>query len=178
MYASSGKRLLEISPKIVAVQNRSHFVSAASGALPVLPRWMTKTQNRQMCIEVSGTRPAVTMFSEEEEALRESVATFARERIAPKVAQMDHEGVMDKDIIEACFAQGVMGIEAPEEYGGVGMGFTAACLAVEEIAKVDPAVAVMIDIHNTLLITAFMRFATDDQKAKYLPKLCGEYVGR
>eukprot|EP00286_Rhodomonas_abbreviata_P019751 CAMPEP_0181309298 /NCGR_PEP_ID=MMETSP1101-20121128/11939_1 /TAXON_ID=46948 /ORGANISM="Rhodomonas abbreviata, Strain Caron Lab Isolate" /LENGTH=394 /DNA_ID=CAMNT_0023415773 /DNA_START=381 /DNA_END=1565 /DNA_ORIENTATION=- len=121
-------------------------------------------------------RPAVTMFSESEEALRESVETFAREIVAPKVAEMDREGVMDKDVIDACFAQGVMGIEAPEEYGGVGMGFTAACLAVEELAKVDPAVAVMVDIHNTLLITAFMRYGTPAQKTQYLTRLCTDTV--
>ena len=65
-----------------------------------------------------------------------------------------------------------MGIEAPSEYGGVGLGFSAACLAVEEIARVDPAVAVLVDIHNTLLITAMMRYGTTAQKETYLPRLC------
>ena len=66
-----------------------------------------------------------------------------------QVVAMDEAETMDPDVLAACFDAGIMGIEAPEEFGGAGMGFTAACLAVEEIARVDPAVAVMVDIHNT-----------------------------
>merc|ERR1719221_1674910 len=75
------------------------------------------------------------------------------------------------------FEQGLMGIEAPAEFGGVGLNFTAACVAVEEIAKIDPAVAVLMDIHNTLLITAFNRYATKEQKENYLPRLATNTVG-
>ena len=119
-------------------------------------------------------RPAVTMFSEDEEALRQHVERFSLEVLGPKVAKMDKQESLDKDVVDELFSQGIMGIEAPAEYGGVGLGFTAACLAVEEIARVDPAVAVLVDIQNTLLITSMMRYGTPEQKTKYLTRLCSD----
>jgi alkylation response protein AidB-like acyl-CoA dehydrogenase len=118
------------------------------------------------------------MFSESELALQESVATFAKEVIGPKVSEMDSKGEFDPEILKGCFEQGIMGIEAPEEFGGVGLGFTAACIAVEEIARVDPSVAVMIDIHNTLNVASLMKYGTDKQKELYLPRLCKDTVSR
>merc|ERR1719272_1240321 len=90
---------------------------------------------------------------------------------------MDKQGHMDADIVAALFEQGLMGIEAPEEFGGLGMGFTAACMAVEEVAKVDPAVAVLMDIQNTLLVTAFNRYGSKEQGELYLPRLATDTVG-
>jgi len=116
------------------------------------------------------------MFSESELALQESVATFAKEVIGPKVYEMDTKGEFDPEILKGCFEQGIMGIEAPEEFGGVGLGFTAACIAVEEIARVDPSLAVMIDIHNTLNVASLMKYGTDQQKSHYLPRLCQDTV--
>jgi len=115
-------------------------------------------------------------MTESERDLRDSVEIFAREVLAPMVAEMDDKAELDKDVLAACFEQGIMGIEAPEEYGGVGLGFVASCLAVEEVARVDPSVAVMIDIQNTLLITAFMRYGTEEQKKKYLTRLSTDTV--
>merc|ERR1719272_828713 len=89
---------------------------------------------------------------------------------------MDKQGHMDADIVAALFEQGLMGIEAPEEFGGLGLGFTAACLAVEEVAKVDPAVAVLMDIQNTLLITSFNRYGTSAQRKEYLTRLATDTV--
>merc|ERR550532_3937437 len=109
--------------------------------------------------------------------LRDSVAKFAQDVLSPRVQAMDQKGELDEDIVAALFGQGLMGIEAPAELGGVGLNFTAACLAVEEIAKVDPAVAVVMDIHNTLLITAFNRYATQEQKENYLSRLATNTVG-
>jgi len=108
--------------------------------------------------------------------LRDSAAKFAQEVIAPKVLEMDKAAVMCPEVVSALFEQGLMGIEVPAEYGGVGMGFTAACLAVEEVAKVDPAVAVLMDIQNTLLVTAFNRYGSQQQKEKYLPRLATDTV--
>merc|ERR1719221_809046 len=90
---------------------------------------------------------------------------------------MDQAGVMDPEVVSALFEHGLMGIEAPAELGGVGLGFTAACLAVEEVAMVDPAVAVLMDIHNTLLITMMNRYATQEQKENYLTRLATDTVG-
>jgi len=108
--------------------------------------------------------------------LRDSVAKFAQEVLAPRVLAMDHAGKMDREIIDAMFEQGLMGIEVPAEFGGVGLNFTAACIAVEEIAKVDPAVAVMMDIQNTLLVTAFRNYGSQEQQEKYLTRLATDTV--
>eukprot|EP00930_Biecheleria_cincta_P060214 TRINITY_DN45904_c0_g1_i1.p1 TRINITY_DN45904_c0_g1~~TRINITY_DN45904_c0_g1_i1.p1 ORF type:complete len:471 (+),score=103.71 TRINITY_DN45904_c0_g1_i1:78-1415(+) len=121
-------------------------------------------------------RPATTELSEDEQMLQESAAKFAQEVIAPRVLEMDQAGAMAPDVVSALFEQGLMGIEVPTEFGGVGGSFVAACLAVEEVAKVDPAVAVLMDIQNTLLVTAFNRYGSQEQKEKYLPRLATDTV--
>lgn len=104
--------------------------------------------------------------------MRDSTATFAREVLAPRVLEMDKAAAMPAEVVSALFEQGLMGIEVPAEYGGVGLNFTSACLAVEEIAKVDPAIAVLIDIQNTLLVTAFRDYSTSAaQREQYLSRL-------
>merc|ERR1719246_346100 len=108
--------------------------------------------------------------------IRDSAAQFAKVVLAPRVQAMDRQGFMDPEIVSALFEQGLMGIEAPEEFGGLGLGFTAACLAVEEVAKVDPAVAVLMDIQNTLLITSFNRYGTSAQRKEYLTRLATDTV--
>lgn len=104
------------------------------------------------------------------------VAKFATEVIGPKVRDMDEEEAMDPAIVEQLFEQGLMGVEIPEEYGGAGMNFTSAIVAIEELAKVDPSVSVLCDVHNTLVNTAFMKWGSDAQKKKFLPKLASETV--
>lgn len=108
--------------------------------------------------------------------LRESAAKFAQEVIAPRVIDMDQAGAMAPEVVSALFEQGLMGIEVPTEFGGVGSSFVAACLAVEEVAKVDPSVAVLMDIQNTLLVTAFNRYGSQAQKEQYLPRLASDTV--
>lgn len=108
--------------------------------------------------------------------MREMVAKFAQEVLAPRAQKMDEAGLMDPEVVSALFEQGLMGIEAPPEYGGSGMSFTQACIAVEEIARVDPAVAVLMDIQNTLLITAFNIYGTVAQKERYLSRLATDTV--
>merc|ERR1719183_1121523 len=90
---------------------------------------------------------------------------------------MDEAAAMDPAIIKALFEQGLMGIEVPVDLDGSGMGFTHACIAVEEVAKVDPAVAVLMDIQNTLLVTAFRDYGSKEQAAMYLPRLSTDTVG-
>lgn len=108
--------------------------------------------------------------------IRDSTQQFAQTILLPRVQSQDQQGRLDKEVVQALFENGLMGIEAPEEYGGIQQSFTAACLAVEEVAKVDPAVAVLMDIQNTLLITAFMTYATEAQKKSYLPRLTTDTV--
>jgi short-chain 2-methylacyl-CoA dehydrogenase len=109
--------------------------------------------------------------------MRESVSKFASEVILPKVRDMDEAESMDPTIVEQLFEQGLMSVEIPEEYGGAGMNFTAAIVAIEELARVDPSVSVMCDVHNTLVNTAIIKWASEENKRRWLPKLATETVG-
>jgi alkylation response protein AidB-like acyl-CoA dehydrogenase len=116
-------------------------------------------------------------LSEEQETLVSEVRRFCEEEIRPRVADMDQEGKLDPKIVEHMFETGLMGIDVPEEYGGSGMEFTDAILVIDEIAKVDPSVAVVCDVQNTLFNNAIRRWGTDEQKKVWLPKLCSDTVG-
>jgi short/branched chain acyl-CoA dehydrogenase len=105
------------------------------------------------------------------------VSKFSNEVILPKARAMDEAEAMDPSVVEQCFEQGLMGIEIPDEYGGAGMNFTAAIVAIEELARVDPSVSVMCDVHNTLVNTAILKYGTEENKRKWLPKLATDTVG-
>jgi short-chain 2-methylacyl-CoA dehydrogenase len=90
---------------------------------------------------------------------------------------MDEAESMSPEVVEKLFEQGLMGIEIPEEMGGAGMNFTSSIVAIEELARVDPSVSVMVDVHNTLVNTAFMKYGSDVLKEKYLPRLASDTVG-
>jgi len=120
---------------------------------------------------------ALTQLSEEEVFFRDSVIEFAKKRVAPHVASMDEKGALDKSLLPGLFELGLMGIEVPEEHGGAGASFFTAILAVEAMAVVDPSVSVLVDVQNTLVANALLRWANDAQKARYLPLLCREWVG-
>lgn len=109
--------------------------------------------------------------------MAESVSKFANDVIAPKVREMDENEAMDPEVVKQLFEQGLMGVEIPEEYGGAGMNFTAAIVGIEELARVDPSVSVMCDVHNTLVNTAILKWASEDLKKKWLPKLATDTVG-
>lgn len=109
--------------------------------------------------------------------LRDSVRRYAKEVIAPKVKQMDEESKMDPALIKGCFEHGFMGIEIDTAYGGNGMNFTSAILAIEELAKIDPSVSVMVDVQNTLVGIPIRRWGTEEQKEKYLPKIASDTLG-
>jgi len=109
--------------------------------------------------------------------MKEMVAKFAADEILPKVREMDEKEAMDPTIIEQLFEQGIMGVEIPEEYGGAGTNFTTAIVCIEELARVDPSVSVMVDVHNTLVNTAVIKYGSADLKKKYLPMLATKTVG-
>lgn len=111
------------------------------------------------------------------EGIRQTVRVFANEFIAPHVASMDSKGEMRPELVTKLFEHGLMSIDVPTEYGGAGMTFTDTLVAIEEIARVDPSVAVLVDIHNTLLNRALLRFGTENQKKQYLSSLCTDTVG-
>ncbi|HXG32751.1 MAG TPA: acyl-CoA dehydrogenase [Bryobacteraceae bacterium] len=125
----------------------------------------------------SGLIRPLTVLSEEERLFQATVRQFAREQIAPHVRRMDEEGVMSSELIRRFFDLGLMGIEIPEEYGGQGGTFFLAVLAVEEIAAVDPAAAVVVDVQNTLVNNALLRWGSEEQKRRYLPRLATGTVG-
>ena len=119
----------------------------------------------------------LTTFSEEDELFRTTVRRFARERIAPRVREMDEKAIFDKDLFKEFFELGLMGVEIPEEYGGAGGTFFQALLAIEELAAVDPAAAVIVDVQNTLVNNAVLRWATGQQKQRWLTRLAADTVG-
>lgn len=123
------------------------------------------------------TRPALTMWSDEELAFKEAVRSFAESEIKPHVHDMDHNAEMRPDIVNKLFEMGLMGIETPENFGGAGATFTMACLAVEELARIDGSVSVLLDVQNTLVTNAILKWANAGQKEKYLPRLAREWVG-
>src|SRR5882757_8244855 len=118
----------------------------------------------------------LTALSEEEKFFQTTVRKFAREQIRPYVREMDETCTFRKDIIRQFFEMGLMGIEIPEEYGGQGGTFFQAVLAVEELSAVDPSAGVIVDVQNTICNNALLRWATDAQKAKYLPRLAADMV--
>ncbi|CAN5198614.1 acyl-CoA dehydrogenase AcdA [soil metagenome] len=119
----------------------------------------------------------LTVLSEEEELFRASVREFAEGEVRPKVEQMEKASKLDPDLIKQCFELGLMAIESPEEYGGAGSTIFNAILAIEELARVDASVSVFVDVHNTLVTNAFMRWGSDELKKRYLPQMAESRVG-
>ncbi|OAL39853.1 hypothetical protein AYO20_00765 [Fonsecaea nubica] len=164
-------------------------LSPATRSLPrrnLLPkRTFTTTSRRRYAepympddIDTASLSPTpITHFSETERMLAESVSRWANEEVAPKVREMDENEQMDPAVIEQMFEQGLMAFEIPEEYGGAGMNFTSAIVGIEEIARVDPSVSVMCDVHNTLVVTAVLRYGSEAFKKEWLPKLATNTVG-
>src|SRR3954471_13111083 len=113
----------------------------------------------------------LTALNEDERMFQSTVRKFARDEVRPHVRAMDEAGVFRKDLIRQFFEMGLMGIEIPEEYGGQGGTFFQAVLAVEELSAVDPSAGVIVDVQNTICNNALLTWATDAQKAKYLPRL-------
>jgi alkylation response protein AidB-like acyl-CoA dehydrogenase len=122
-------------------------------------------------------RPALTALSEEEQMFRDMVRQFAEEQIAPKVHEMDRAAKMETALIEMLFELGLMGIEIPDEHGGAGASFFTSVLVVEELSRVDPAVAVLVDVQNTLVDTCIMRYGNEEQRRRHLPRLASDTVG-
>lgn len=109
--------------------------------------------------------------------MQEAVSKFANDVVLPKVRDMDEAETMDPSVVEQLFEQGLMGVEIPEEYGGAGMNFTSAIVGIEELARVDPSVSVLVDVHNTLVNTAIIKWGSAELKKRFLPRLATETVG-
>jgi alkylation response protein AidB-like acyl-CoA dehydrogenase len=120
---------------------------------------------------------ALTVLAEDEVLFRGSVREFAEAQVRPLVREMDEHAKIPRDLVQKLFDLGVMAIEIPEAYGGAGASFFHAVLAVEELSRVDPSIGVLVDVQNTLVINALLRWGTDDIKRRYLPKLASNAVG-
>ncbi len=122
----------------------------------------------------------LTVLTDDEILFRDNIRHFAEERIRPLVKEMDVKGIFDSGLIQEFFQLGLMGIEIPEEYGGGGAKFFEAILAVEELSRVDASAGVIVDVQNTLVINALLRWATSEQKKRFLPRMaadtCGAYA--
>src|SRR5690349_1979886 len=118
----------------------------------------------------------LTALNEDERMFQSTVRRFAREQIGPHVREMDEAGLFRKDIIQQFFELGLMGIEIPEDYGGQGGSFFQCVLAVEELSAVDPSAGVIVDVQNTIVNNAVLRWANAEQKQKYLPRLAADTV--
>jgi hypothetical protein len=120
--------------------------------------------------------PPLTSLTEEEAMLRDTVRQFAQQEIAPHVREMDEAQHLDTGILRQLFGLGLMAIEAPLELGGAGASFFSAVLAVEEISRVDPAVAVIVDVQNTLAVNALLRWGNAEQRRRWIPKMAESTV--
>ncbi len=127
-------------------------------------------------LKAHGPAP-LTQLTEDEILFRDNVRQFADEAVRPHVKEMDEKGVFEHSLIEQFHQLGLMGIEVPEEYGGGGGTFFEAILAVEEMSRVDASAGVIVDVQNTLVNNALLRWGNADQKKRYLPKMASEWVG-
>ena len=119
----------------------------------------------------------LTILAEDEVIFRESVREFAEAQVRPLVREMDEHAKIPRSLVDRLFDLGIMAIEIPEAYGGAGGRFFHSVLAVEELSRVDPSVGVLVDVQNTLVINALLRWGNDDIKRRYLPKMASATVG-
>jgi len=130
-----------------------------------------------MTSQAEAAPSSLSALAEDERLLRDSVREFAVAKIRPLAREMDEHAQMSRPLIDELFALGVMGIEIPESFGGSGARFFHAVLVVEELSRVDPSVGVLVDVQNTLVINALLRWGSPDLKTRILPKLASKSIG-
>ena len=121
--------------------------------------------------------PPLTKLSEEEELFRDTVRDFAEREVRPRVAAMERASTVDPALLAKCFELGLMGIDIPESHGGAGGSLLMTVLAVEELSAVDASVAIFVDVQNTLVNTLLRKWASDDVKRRFLPRLASDLLG-
>src|ERR1700727_674482 len=140
--------------------------------------WQTSVKDVPMPETLQVSLPApLTTLTEDEILFRDNIRQFADEKIRPRVKEMDEKAVCEKSLIDEFFQLGLMGIESPEQYGGGGAKFFEAILAVEELSRVDASSGVIVDVQNTLVNNALLRWGSEEQKKRFLPKMATETVG-
>jgi len=118
----------------------------------------------------------VTLLTDDERMIQDSVRKWANHDLKPLVREMEKNELISPSIIQELYTQGYMSLEIPEKYGGVGMNFTSACITIQEISRIDPSIALMVDVHNTLVVNAIRFWASEFLQDKYLPKLATDSV--
>jgi butyryl-CoA dehydrogenase/short/branched chain acyl-CoA dehydrogenase len=131
----------------------------------------------QAIIDGAAVPAPLTTLTDDEVLFRDNIRQFAEQKLRPLVREMDEKQVFDQGLIEQFFQLGLMGIEIPELYGGGSGRFFEAILAVEEISRIDPSAGVLVDVQNTLVNNALLRWGSDDQKRRYLPRMAADTVG-
>ncbi len=133
----------------------------------------------QISTQIAPPPQPLVALTDDEILFRDNVRQFADQALRPKVREMDEKGIFDRDLIEQFFHLGLMGIEVPEQFGGAGGKFFEAILAVEEISRVDASAGVIVDVQNTLVNNALLRWSKDNEQLRhrYLPKMCSNTVG-
>jgi len=127
--------------------------------------------------QIADSSPPLTELAEDERIFRETIRAFAEAEVQPLVREMDEQAKIPRQLIDKLFDLGVMGIEIPETLGGSGGRFFHAVLAVEELSRIDPSVGVVVDVQNTLVVNALLRWGTEDLRQRYLPRLAANAVG-
>src|SRR5256714_12960215 len=123
------------------------------------------------------THPPLTTLSEEEELFRRTVRDFAERAVRPRVAAMEQSASLDRALLAQCFQLGLMGIEIPEAHGGAGGSMLMTVLAVEELSAVDASLAIFVDVQNTLAHALLVKWASDEVRHRYLPRLATDLLG-
>lgn len=126
---------------------------------------------------VSDKPTPLTVFSDEELAMKETIGRLSKEKFAPLVRSMDEKSTMSQEVVDALFENGLMNISIDTKYDGTGSSYFATILAIEELAKVDPSISVMVDVHNTLFTETISVYGTEEQRQKYLPRCAVDLVG-
>ena len=128
-------------------------------------------------IALAANPAPLTTLTEDEILFRDNVRQFAEERVGPRAKEMDEKGVFDRELIHQFFQLGLMGIEIPEQYGGGSGKFFEAIVAVEELSRADASAGVIVDVQNTLVNNALLRWSTEEQRKRYLPRMTADTVG-
>ncbi|KAJ1866807.1 hypothetical protein LPJ78_001542 [Coemansia sp. RSA 989] len=156
------------SKMLAQIKQDAQTIRSGRSARMLQLRGLSSTAMRQQ---------SLLTLSEDEEMMRDVVSRFAREVVQPKVSEMDEAEKMDPQVIRGLFDAGLMGIETPADLGGSEASFLSAILVIEELAKVDPSVSVLCDVHNTLVNTVFRTYGSQEMQQKYLPQLSADKLG-
>ncbi|KAE9034510.1 Short/branched chain specific acyl-CoA dehydrogenase [Phytophthora rubi] len=161
-----------LSNVLIKTQRRVATRLAVSGAR----RWGSSVASPSVEALQASPMP-LTVLTEEEQMFKDSVARFAADVIQPSVRSMDEAGEMTPEVIQGLFDNGLLSVEIPMEYGGVGASFMSLILTIEELSRVDASVGLLCDLQNTVVSNVFLRYATEEQRREFLPRLCTDTVG-